>query len=111
MTECCQQTFGFHALGSGRVEADFSGGHLSSDGGVLLLRETDQVGHAVTIQQVAAVRRGIDTADEPFLVTNNNTGTGGKGSHGGFSEFCKIGCLGSHRTRNRQSREIHSEGG
>lgn len=42
MTECCQQTFGFQALGSRRVEADFSGGHLSSDGGVLLLRETDR---------------------------------------------------------------------
>lgn len=42
MTECCQQTFGFQALGSRRVEADFSGGHLSSDGGVLLLREVDR---------------------------------------------------------------------
>lgn len=42
MTECCQQTFGFQALGSRRVEADFSGGHLSSDGGVLLLSEMDQ---------------------------------------------------------------------
>ena len=36
MTECNQQTFGFQALGSRRVEADFSGGHLSSDGGALL---------------------------------------------------------------------------
>lgn len=42
MTDCIQQTFGFQALGSRRVEADFSGGHLSSDGGVLLLRETDR---------------------------------------------------------------------
>jgi Transposase DDE domain group 1 len=42
MTDCCQQTFGFQALGSRRVEADFGGGHLSSDGGVLLLRETDR---------------------------------------------------------------------
>lgn len=42
MTECCQQTFGFQALGSRRVEADFSGGHLSSDGGALLLREMDR---------------------------------------------------------------------
>ena len=42
MTECNQQTFGFQALGSRRVEADFSGGHLSSDGGALLLRETDR---------------------------------------------------------------------
>lgn len=42
MTECKQQTFGFQALGSRRVEADFTGGHLSSDGGVLLLREMDR---------------------------------------------------------------------
>ena len=42
MTQCKQQTFGFQALGSRRVEADFTGGHLSSDGGVLLLREMDR---------------------------------------------------------------------
>lgn len=41
-TECKQQTFNFQALGSRRVEVDFTGGHLSSDGGVLLLREVDQ---------------------------------------------------------------------
>lgn len=40
-TECKQQTFDFQELGSRRVEADFTGGHLSSDGGVLLLREVD----------------------------------------------------------------------
>lgn len=32
----------FTDLGSRRVEADFSGGYLSSDGGALLLREIDQ---------------------------------------------------------------------
>ncbi len=42
MTVCCQQTFGFQALGSRRVKADFSGGHLSGDGGVLPLREADR---------------------------------------------------------------------
>jgi Transposase DDE domain group 1 len=41
-TACNQQTFGFQALGNRRVEADFSGGHLSSDGGALLLREADR---------------------------------------------------------------------
>jgi hypothetical protein len=40
-TECKQQTFDFQELGSRRVEVDFTGGHLSSDGGVLLLREVD----------------------------------------------------------------------
>ncbi len=41
-TECRQQTFQFQGLGGRRVEADFSGGHLSSDGGCLLLREVDR---------------------------------------------------------------------
>jgi len=36
------QSLLFDALGKRRVQADFSGGHLSSDGGVLLLRQTDQ---------------------------------------------------------------------
>jgi hypothetical protein len=40
-TECKQQCFQFQGLGSRRVEVDFSGGHLSSDGGALLLREVD----------------------------------------------------------------------
>jgi Transposase DDE domain group 1 len=41
MTECKQQSFEFQGLGTRRVEADFSGGYLSSDGGGLLLRELD----------------------------------------------------------------------
>ncbi len=41
-TPCIQQTFGFQDLGSRKVEVDFSGGYLSSDGGGLLLREIDQ---------------------------------------------------------------------
>jgi hypothetical protein len=35
------QSLLFDDLGSRRVQADFSGGHLSSDGGVLLLRQLD----------------------------------------------------------------------
>tara|TARA_R110002049_G_C9116281_1_gene558080 strand:- start:231 stop:1766 length:1536 start_codon:yes stop_codon:yes gene_type:complete len=41
-TECYQQSFEFQGLGSRRVEVDFSGGHLSSEGGSLLLREVDR---------------------------------------------------------------------
>jgi hypothetical protein len=41
MTECIQQSFGFQDLGRRKVEADFRGGNLSADGGVLLLREVD----------------------------------------------------------------------
>ena len=36
-----QETFEFDRLGTRRVGADFSGGYLSSDGGVLLLRQLD----------------------------------------------------------------------
>ena len=38
-TPCNQQTFSFQALGSRKIDVDFSGGFLSSDGGSLLLRE------------------------------------------------------------------------
>jgi hypothetical protein len=45
MTECIQRNFGFQDLGSRRVEANFEGGFLSSDGGSLYLREIDQRHH------------------------------------------------------------------
>jgi hypothetical protein len=40
-TECQQGSFQFQDLGARKVVADFSGGRLSSDGGVLLLRQID----------------------------------------------------------------------
>jgi len=42
MTECKQETFSFAAHFSRRVEAEFTAGHVSSDGGALLLREVDR---------------------------------------------------------------------
>jgi hypothetical protein len=42
-TECNQQSFGFHALGQRDVVARFDGGHITSDGGGLLLRETERI--------------------------------------------------------------------
>jgi hypothetical protein len=41
-TDCIQRTFGFQGIGKRKVEVDFSGGHLSSDGGGLLLGEVDK---------------------------------------------------------------------
>src|SRR5258708_14956462 len=38
----CAQSMFFPELGSRRVEADFSAGHVSTDGGWLLLRQVDQ---------------------------------------------------------------------
>jgi Transposase DDE domain group 1 len=42
MTECTQEWFSFAAHFSRRVEAGFTAGQVSSDGGALLLRETDR---------------------------------------------------------------------
>jgi hypothetical protein len=42
MTECNQSSFGFKAFGSREIVARFEGGTISSEGGVLLLRETDK---------------------------------------------------------------------
>jgi len=42
MTECNQETFAFTAHFSRRVEAGFSAGQVSTDGGALLLREADR---------------------------------------------------------------------
>jgi len=42
MTVCTQTTFEFQGLGRRKVTADFTGGHLSSDGGALLLREVEK---------------------------------------------------------------------
>jgi hypothetical protein len=42
MTECIQERFAFTAHFSRRVEAEFTAGQVSSDGGGLLLREVDR---------------------------------------------------------------------
>jgi hypothetical protein len=42
MTECTQESFSFAAHFSRRVEAGFTAGQVSSDGGALLLREADR---------------------------------------------------------------------
>ena len=42
MTNCIQELLGFPGCRGRRIEASFSGGDISSDGGVLLLRQADQ---------------------------------------------------------------------
>src|SRR5271154_6758714 len=42
MTKCIQSSFGFAASGKREIVARFDGGTISSDGGALLLRQTDQ---------------------------------------------------------------------
>ena len=55
------QPFLFDSLGSRRVLADFSGGYLSSDGGVLLLRQVDRsVGLSRKLSRCFLDRRNQD---------------------------------------------------
>ncbi len=42
MTECNQSSFGFEACGRREIVARFDGGTISSDGGAMLLRQTDR---------------------------------------------------------------------
>ena len=42
MTECNEQKFLFQDLEGRKVEVDFGGGYLSSDGGGLILRELER---------------------------------------------------------------------
>lgn len=42
MTDCTQETFYFPSIQRRKIEAKFSGGDVTSDGGVLLLREIDR---------------------------------------------------------------------
>jgi hypothetical protein len=42
MTECSQSLFDFPACKSRKVQADFKGGRITSDGGALLLRQADR---------------------------------------------------------------------
>src|SRR5882724_6594187 len=42
MTECNQSRFGFEACGKREIVARFDGGTISSDGGALLLGQTDK---------------------------------------------------------------------
>ena len=42
MTNCTAETFEFPALKRWKIEAQFNGGAIASDGGVLLLRAIDQ---------------------------------------------------------------------
>src|SRR2546423_2825877 len=42
MTDCKEQCWLFQALGKRKVEVDFGGGYLSSDGGGLVLRELER---------------------------------------------------------------------
>ena len=80
MTECTQESFSFAAHFSRRVEAGFTGGQVSSDGGALLLREADRrinpLGRlgACFLEPLAAPGQAPALGDA--LATNLRAGTG-----------------------------------
>jgi len=65
MTECNQEVFGFTALFSRRVEAGFTAGQVSSDGGALLLREVDR-----KINLLGRLAGCFSDGRSPLLVTH-----------------------------------------
>ena len=53
MTNCTQESFEFPALKRRKIECEFSGGDITSDGGVMLLRQMDkQLGLIEAVDQV-----------------------------------------------------------
>ena len=67
MTECNQESFTFTAHFSRRVEAGFTGGQVSSDGGALLLRETDRkIGLLERLAACFTDKRAADQIQHPL---------------------------------------------
>lgn len=64
-----QEKFKFQALGGKKVEVDFSGGYLSSDGGTLLLRELDQrLKLSQRLSECFVDKRNVDYVEHPLEV-------------------------------------------
>src|SRR6266481_9314844 len=63
MTECKEQRFLFQELDGRKVEVDFGGGYLSSDGGGLILRELER--HSGLLKDFASCF--IDYRDQRYI--------------------------------------------
>src|SRR5207342_943923 len=68
MSECNQEVFSFAAHFSHRVEASFTAGQVTSDGGALLLRNTDG-----KINLLGRVASCFTDHRSPLLVTHQLT--------------------------------------
>jgi hypothetical protein len=66
VTECTQEVFEFPALQRRKVQTEFSGGDITSDGGVLLLREIDR--HLGLLKSVDGV---INDPRDPRYVSHS----------------------------------------
>ncbi|HXL26532.1 MAG TPA: IS1380 family transposase [Chthoniobacterales bacterium] len=63
MTDCREQRWLFQGLGSRKVEVDFGGGYLSSDGGGLILRELER--HSGLLRDFAGCF--VDSRDSRYI--------------------------------------------
>jgi hypothetical protein len=66
MTDCTQRTLPFSSVGKKKIQADFNGGHLTSDSGALLLRETDK-----RLGIIAAIADCLPDPRHPSLIKHS----------------------------------------
>jgi hypothetical protein len=66
MTDCTTEPLLFASLKRQKIPADFRGGRLTSDGGALLLRETDR-----TLGLIDAINACIDDPRNPFFIAHS----------------------------------------
>ena len=73
MTNCTRTTLGFPALKRRKIEANFAGGDVSSNGGVLLLREINRrLGLLKAVDQVLPDPRDPRYTDHIVGLAKNN---------------------------------------
>lgn len=66
MTDCTQDLFHFPSFARRKIEASFTGGDVSSDGGVLLLRQADR-----RLGLTAALDRGLADPRHPLYIVHD----------------------------------------
>jgi len=66
MTDCTTEPLLFSSLKRKNIQADFQGGKLTSDGGALLLRETDR-----SLGLIDALNRCIPDPRHPFFIVHS----------------------------------------
>jgi hypothetical protein len=66
MTDCTTNQLVFSSLGRKKIQADFKGGHLTSDAGALLLREVDK-----RLGLIDAINNCIPDPRNPFYTVHS----------------------------------------
>jgi hypothetical protein len=69
MPNCIQKDFGFPSFDRRKIEANFAGGEVSSDGGVMLLREADR-----RLGLVEALDAVLPDPRHPVFITHRQVG-------------------------------------